>query len=130
MRDKTVQVSWTNKSSSQGIKYSCIDMNQSMIESLDNMISYANTTVAIVLLFHKLWTNLFKTAKHLNSFVLYCRCYALTQRGARNTGVHRSWWVVLVNKSGNTDEYVNEGFLCRNREFGGISLASAYVLCP
>jgi hypothetical protein len=84
-------------------------MNQSMIESLDNMISYANTTVAIVLLFHKLWTNLFKTAKHLNSFVLYCRCYALTQRGARNTGADQSWWVVLFDKSCDTGRYVNEG---------------------
>jgi hypothetical protein len=36
----------------------------------------------------------------------------------------------LVDKSGDTDEYVNEGFLRRNREFGGIGLASAYVLCP
>jgi hypothetical protein len=36
----------------------------------------------------------------------------------------------LVDKSGDTDEYVNKGFLRRNREFGGIGLASAYVLCP
>jgi hypothetical protein len=59
-----------------------------------------------------------------------CMCYALTQRGAGNTGVDQSWWVALVDKSGNTDEYVNKGFLHRNREFRGIGLASAYVLCP
>jgi hypothetical protein len=35
------------------IKSSCIDMNQSMIENLDNVLSYANITVAIVLLAHK-----------------------------------------------------------------------------
>jgi hypothetical protein len=51
-------------------------------------------------------------------------------KGARITGVYRSWWVALVDKSGNTDEYVNKGFLHRNRKFGGIGLASAYVLCP
>jgi hypothetical protein len=38
--------------------------------------------------------------------------------------------MALVDKSSDTDEYVNEGFLRRNREFGGFDLASAYVLCP
>jgi hypothetical protein len=54
MRDKTVQVRWTNKSSSGAIKSSYIDMNQSMIESLEGAPSYANFTVAIVLFVHKL----------------------------------------------------------------------------
>jgi hypothetical protein len=54
MRDKTVQVRWTNKSSSGAIKSSCTDMNQSIIESLENALSYANFTVAIVLFVHKL----------------------------------------------------------------------------
>jgi hypothetical protein len=57
-------------------------------------------------------------------------CYALTRRGAGITGVHRSWWVALVDKSGDTDDYVNKGFLRRNRKFGGFGLASAYVLYP
>jgi hypothetical protein len=54
MRDKTVQVKLTNKSSSGAIKSSCIDMNQRMIESLSSELSYADITVAIVLLVHKL----------------------------------------------------------------------------
>jgi hypothetical protein len=54
VRDKTVQVRWTNKSSSGAIKSSDIDMNQSMIESLEDVLSYAKFTVAIVLFFHKL----------------------------------------------------------------------------
>jgi hypothetical protein len=54
MRDKTVQVRWTNKSSSGSIKSLCIDMSQSMIESLEDALSYANFTVAIVLFVHKL----------------------------------------------------------------------------
>jgi hypothetical protein len=49
VRDKPVQVRWTNKSSSGAIKSLCIDMNQSIIESLDSVLSYANLTVAIVL---------------------------------------------------------------------------------
>jgi phage gp16-like protein len=72
MKDKTVQVKLTNKLSSTAIKSSCIDMNQSVIESLDNVLSYAYSIVAIVLPVHKLWINHFKTAKHLNSFVLHC----------------------------------------------------------
>jgi hypothetical protein len=72
MRDKTVQVKLSNKLSSTAIKSPCIDTNQSMIESLDNMLCYAQLSVAIVLLVYKLWTKLFKTAKHLNSFVLHC----------------------------------------------------------
>jgi hypothetical protein len=54
MRDKTVQVRLTNNLSSTAIKSSCIDMNQSAIESLDNVLSYAYLTLAIVLLVHKL----------------------------------------------------------------------------
>jgi predicted acyltransferase len=54
MRDKTVQVRWTNKSSSGAIKYSYIDMSQSIIESLEDALSYANSTVAIVVFVHKL----------------------------------------------------------------------------
>jgi hypothetical protein len=54
MRDKTVQVRWTNKSSSGAITCSCIDVNQSIIESLENALSYADMNVAIVLLVHKL----------------------------------------------------------------------------
>jgi hypothetical protein len=54
VRDKTVQMRWTNKSSSGAIKYSYVDMNQSMIESLEDTISYAKFTVAIVLFVHKL----------------------------------------------------------------------------
>jgi hypothetical protein len=54
MRDKTVQVRWTNKSSSGAIKSSYIDMNQSMIESLEDALSYTSFTVAIVLFVHKL----------------------------------------------------------------------------
>jgi hypothetical protein len=54
VRDKPVQVKLIDKSSSRAIKSSCIDMNQSMIERLDNMLSYANIIVAIVLLVHKL----------------------------------------------------------------------------
>jgi hypothetical protein len=53
MRDKTVQVKLTNNSSSTAIKSSCIDMNQGLIESLDNLLSYAYSSVAIVLLVHK-----------------------------------------------------------------------------
>jgi hypothetical protein len=47
-------------------------MNQSMIESLDNVLSYAALTVAMVLLAHKVMTDLSKTVKHLNSFLLHC----------------------------------------------------------
>jgi hypothetical protein len=54
MRDKTVQVRWTDKSSSGAIKSSYIDVNQSMIESLEDALSYASFTVAIVLFVHKL----------------------------------------------------------------------------
>jgi hypothetical protein len=72
MRDKTVQVKLTNKLSSTAIKSSRIDTIQSAIESLDNLLSYAYSSVAIVLLVHKLWINHFKTAEHLNSFVLHC----------------------------------------------------------
>jgi hypothetical protein len=72
VRDKTVQVKLTNNSSSTAIKSSCIDMNQSLIESLDNVLFHACPSVAILLLVHKLQTNLFKPAKHLNSFVLHC----------------------------------------------------------
>jgi hypothetical protein len=54
MRDKTVQVKLSNKVSSTAIKSSCIDINQSIIESLDNMLSYAYLSVAIVSLVHKL----------------------------------------------------------------------------
>jgi hypothetical protein len=54
VRDKTVLVRWTNKSSSGAIKSSYIDMNQSMIESLEDALFYANFTVAIVLFVHKL----------------------------------------------------------------------------
>jgi hypothetical protein len=54
MRDKTVQVKLSNKSSSTAIKSSCIDMNQSTIESLDSMLSYVYLSIAIVLLVHKL----------------------------------------------------------------------------
>jgi hypothetical protein len=54
MKDKTVQVKLTNKSSSTAIKSSCINMSQSLIESLDNALSYAYSSVAIVLLVHKL----------------------------------------------------------------------------
>jgi hypothetical protein len=54
MRDKTVQVKMTNNLSSTAIKSSCIDMNQSSIESLDNVISHAYSIAAIVLLVHKL----------------------------------------------------------------------------
>jgi hypothetical protein len=54
VRDKTVQVKLSNKLSSRAIKSSCIDMNQNIIESLDNMLSYAYLSVAIVLLVHKL----------------------------------------------------------------------------
>jgi hypothetical protein len=54
MRDKTVQVKLTNKLSSTAIKSSCIDMNQSPIESLDNVLSHAYLSAAIVLLVHKL----------------------------------------------------------------------------
>jgi hypothetical protein len=54
VRDKTVQVRWTNKSSSGAIKSSYIGMNQIMIESLEDALSYANSTVAIVLFVHKL----------------------------------------------------------------------------
>jgi hypothetical protein len=43
------------------------------------------------------------------------------------TGVGEWPWSTRI---GDTEEYVNEGFLRRNREFGGIGLASAYVLCP
>jgi hypothetical protein len=54
VRDKTVQVKLTNKSSSTAIKSSCIDMNQSLIESLDNFISHACLSAAVLLLVHKL----------------------------------------------------------------------------
>jgi hypothetical protein len=54
VRDKTVQVKLTNKSSTTAIKYLCIDMNQSLIESLDNLISHACSSAAILLLVHKL----------------------------------------------------------------------------
>jgi hypothetical protein len=53
VRDKPVQVKLINKSS-RAIKSSCIDMNQSMIERLDNMLSYADIIIATVLLVHKL----------------------------------------------------------------------------
>jgi hypothetical protein len=51
---QTVQVRWTNKSSSGAIKSSYIDMNQSIIESLENALSYADLTVAMVLLVQKI----------------------------------------------------------------------------
>jgi hypothetical protein len=54
MRDKTVQVKLINKLSSTAIKSSCIDMNQSLIESLNNVISHAYSSVPIILLVHKL----------------------------------------------------------------------------
>jgi hypothetical protein len=54
VRDKTVQVKLTSNLSSTAIKSSCIDMNQSVIESLDNVLSYAYSSVAIVSLVHKL----------------------------------------------------------------------------
>jgi hypothetical protein len=54
MRDKTVQVRLSNKSSSTVIKSSCIDMNQSLIESLDSVLSHACSSAAILLLVHKL----------------------------------------------------------------------------
>jgi hypothetical protein len=54
VRDKTVQVRWTNKSSSEAIKYSYIDMSQIITESLEDALSYANSTVAIVVFVHKL----------------------------------------------------------------------------
>jgi hypothetical protein len=54
MRDKTVQVKLAINSSSTAIKSSCIDMNQSVTESLDNALSYAYPSVAIVSLVHKL----------------------------------------------------------------------------
>jgi hypothetical protein len=54
VRDKTVQVRWTNKSSSGAIKSSYIDMNPSIIESLENILSYADLTVAMVLLVQKI----------------------------------------------------------------------------
>jgi hypothetical protein len=54
VKDKTVQVKLTSKSSSTAIKSSCIDMNQSSIESLNNVLSYASITVAMALLVHKL----------------------------------------------------------------------------
>jgi hypothetical protein len=54
VRDKTVQVRWTNKSSSGAIKSLCIDMSQSIIESLDSVLSYATLTVVIVLLVQKI----------------------------------------------------------------------------
>jgi hypothetical protein len=82
MRDKTVQVKLTNNLSSTAIKSSRIDTIQSAIESLDNLLSYAYLSVAIVLLVHKLWINHFKTAEHLNSFVLHCmhrKCPRTTQ---------------------------------------------------
>jgi hypothetical protein len=72
MRDKTVQVKLTNNLSSTAIKSLRIDTIQSAIESLDNLLSYAYSSVAIVLLVHMLWINHFKTAEHLNSFVLHC----------------------------------------------------------
>jgi hypothetical protein len=80
MRDKTVQVKLTNNLSSTAIKSSHIDMIQSAIESLNNVLSYAYSSVAIVLLVHKLWINLFKTAEHLNSFVLHCMLVAKEPR--------------------------------------------------
>jgi hypothetical protein len=89
MRDKTVQVKLTNKLSSTAIKSSCIDTIQSAIESLDNLLSYAYLSVAIVLLVHKLWINLFKTAEHLNSFVLHCighLCSAYQTKGCPGDG--------------------------------------------
>jgi hypothetical protein len=73
MRDKTVQMKLSNKLSSTAIRSLCIDMNQSMIEGLNNMLSYAYLSAAIVLLVYKLYTKLFKSAKHLNSFVLQCK---------------------------------------------------------
>jgi hypothetical protein len=54
VRDKTVQVKLTSNLSSTAIKSSCIDMNQSVIESLDNVLSYAYSSVDIVSLVHKL----------------------------------------------------------------------------
>jgi hypothetical protein len=54
MRDKTVQVELTNNVTSTAIKSSCIDMNSSMIQILDNPLSCAYLSVAIVLLVHKL----------------------------------------------------------------------------
>jgi hypothetical protein len=54
MRDKTVQVKLSSNLSSTAIKSSCIDMNQSATESLDNVLSYAYSSVAIVLLVHRL----------------------------------------------------------------------------
>jgi hypothetical protein len=72
MRDKTVQVKLTNNLSSTAIKSSHIDTIQSAIESLDNLLSYAYSSVAIVLIVQKLWINHLKTAEHLNSFVLHC----------------------------------------------------------
>jgi hypothetical protein len=54
MRDKAVQVKLTNYLSYIAIKSSCIDMNLGMTESLDTVLSYAYSSVAIVLLVHKL----------------------------------------------------------------------------
>jgi hypothetical protein len=54
VRDKTVQVKLSNNLSSTAIKSSFVDMNQSMIESLDNVLSYVYSSAAIVLLVHKL----------------------------------------------------------------------------
>jgi hypothetical protein len=54
MRDKTVQMKLSNKLSSTAIRSLCIDMNQSMIEGLNNMLSYAYLSAAIVLLVYKL----------------------------------------------------------------------------
>jgi hypothetical protein len=54
MKDKTVQVRWTNKSISGAVKSLRIDMNQIIIESLDSVLSYANLTVAILLLVQKI----------------------------------------------------------------------------
>jgi hypothetical protein len=54
VRDKTVQVKLTNKLSTTATKSSCIDMSQSTIESLNNVLSYAYPSVAIILFVHKL----------------------------------------------------------------------------
>jgi hypothetical protein len=50
----------------------CISMIQGMIESQETRLSRTYLNVAIAMLVHKLWAGVFKSGKHLNSFVPHC----------------------------------------------------------
>jgi hypothetical protein len=72
VRDTTVQVSWAKRCEPRGTKILFISMIWTTIESQGTRLSRTYFNVAIAMLVHKLWAGLFKSGKHLNSYVPHC----------------------------------------------------------